>query len=43
LDDFDDEYLEEATTTTCPEYGVKYDMGTLLARRSGDGGTVVEV
>lgn len=43
LDSFDDAYLEEASTTTCPSCGVKYDVGTLLARQSGDGGTVLEV
>ncbi len=43
LDDFDDEYLEEATTTTCPECRVKYDLGTLCVRRDGDGRTVFEV
>ncbi len=31
LDDFDDEYLEEATTTPCPECGVKYDVEALFA------------
>ena len=43
LDDFDDDYLEEASTTTCPECGDKYDLGTLFARRGGDGGTIFEV
>ena len=43
LDDFDDDYLEEASTTTCPECGVKYDLGTVFARRGGDGGTVVRM
>ena len=37
------DYLEEASTTTCPECGVKYDLGTLFARRGGDGGTVIEM
>lgn len=36
LDDFDDEYLDQATTTR-PECGVKYDLGTLFARRGGEG------
>lgn len=31
LDDLDDECLEEATTTTCPGCGVKYDVGVLFA------------
>ena len=43
LDDFDDDYLEEALTTTCPECGVKYDLETLFARRGGEGGTFIEV
>lgn len=42
LDDFDDDYLEEASTTTCPECGVKYELGTLFARLGGDRGTIVE-
>ena len=42
LDDFDDDYLEEASTTTCPECGVKYDLGTVFARRGGDRGTVLK-
>ena len=43
LDYFDDDYLDQTTTTTCPECGDKYDLGTLFARRGGDGGTVLEV
>ena len=43
LDVFDDDYLEEASTTTCPECGGKYDLGTLFARRGGEGGTSMEV
>ena len=43
LDDFDDDYLEEASTTTCPRCRSKYDLGTLFARRGDDGGTSMEV
>ena len=43
LDNFVDDYLEEASTTTCPECDVKYDLGTLFARRGKDGGTILEV
>ena len=42
LDSFDDAYLEEASTTTCPACGVKYDVGTLLARRGGEGGREIK-
>ena len=30
LDSFDDAYLEEASTTTYPECGVKYDLGDVV-------------
>lgn len=39
LDESDDDYLEEASTTTCPKCGSKYDLGTLFAGR-GDGWAV---
>lgn len=35
LDDFDEEYLEEASTATCPECGLKVALGTLIVRRDG--------
>ena len=38
LDNFDDDYLEEASTKTCPRYGVKYDLGTLFAGQIVEGG-----
>jgi len=30
LDDFDDDYLEQMSTTTCPECGVKRSIGSLV-------------
>ena len=35
LDDFDDEYLEEASTATCPQCGLKVSLGTLIVREDG--------
>ena len=32
LDDFDDDYLEQMPTTTCPECGVKRSIGSLVVR-----------
>ena len=32
LDDFDDDYLEQASTTTCPECGVKHEIASLVVR-----------
>ena len=43
LDDFDADYLEQASTTTCPACGVKHDLGTLVVRRDDDGNTVFEM
>ncbi|MCY4115951.1 MAG: hypothetical protein OXF55_03550 [Caldilineaceae bacterium] len=43
LDDFDDDYLEEASTTTCPKCGSKYDLGTLSAGLDGGRGTVTDL
>ena len=46
LDDFDADYLEQASTTTCPMCpmcGVKHDLGTLFARRDEDGNTIFEM
>ncbi|MCY4091594.1 MAG: hypothetical protein OXF62_12300 [Caldilineaceae bacterium] len=43
LDEFDDDYLEKASTTTCPKRGSKYELGTLFARRADDGGTSMEI
>ncbi len=43
LDDFDADYLEQASTTTCPECGVKHDLGTLFVRRDDDGNTIFEM
>ena len=42
LDDFDDDYLERASTTTCPSCGAKYAFGTLFARRDDDGSMTIE-
>ena len=30
LDDFDDDDIDEMSTTTCPECGLKYGMGSLI-------------
>ena len=43
LDDFDADYLEQASTTTCPACGVKHDLGTLVVRRDDHGNTVFEM
>ena len=32
LDDFDDDYIEQMSTTTCPECGVKRSIGSLVVR-----------
>jgi len=32
LDDFDDDYIEQMSTTTCPECGVKHSIGSLVVR-----------
>ena len=32
IDDFDDDYLEQMSTTTCPECGVKRSIGSLVVR-----------
>lgn len=33
LDDFDDEYIEEASTATYPECGYKVDLDVLIVRK----------
>jgi len=43
LDDFDADYLEQASTTTCPGCGAKRDLATLTVRRDDDGNTIFEV
>ena len=43
LDDFDVDYLKQATTTTCPACGVIHDLGTLIVRRDDDGNTIFEM
>ena len=35
LDDFDEEYLRQATTATCPECGHMVDPGSLVVRADG--------
>ncbi len=35
LDDFDDDYIEEATTATCPYCGHKVDLGGLIVGKDG--------
>lgn len=35
LDDFDDEYIEEASTATCPSSGYKVTISTLIIERDG--------
>lgn len=42
LDDFDDDYLEQASTTTCPRCGVERDLATLIVRRDDDENTIFE-
>ena len=32
LDDFDDDYIEQMSTTTCSECGVKRSIGSLVVR-----------
>src|SRR6516165_6839343 len=36
LDDFDDEYIERVSSTTCPNCKLNTRMGTLLARFEND-------
>ncbi len=36
LDDFDEEYIHEATTTTCPKCGRCADVEALIVTRDGD-------
>ena len=43
LDDFDDDYLEQASTTTCPKCGVKHDLDVLMAQLDDDGNAVFEM
>ena len=43
LDDFDADYLEQASTTTCPACGAKRDLATLIVRRDDDGNTIFEM
>ncbi|MXZ71121.1 MAG: hypothetical protein F4Z04_06405 [Acidobacteria bacterium] len=43
LDDFDDDYLEQATTTTCPKCGAKHDLEVLTVRSDDEGRTVFEM
>ena len=42
LDDFDDDYLEQMSTTTFPECGVKRSIRSLVVRE-GDNTWVFEV
>ncbi len=35
LDNFDDEYMKQATTATCPKCKTVVDLGTLIVRRDG--------
>jgi endogenous inhibitor of DNA gyrase (YacG/DUF329 family) len=35
LEDFDDAYLEEATTVTCPSCGFRVSLETLVVRTDG--------
>ncbi len=35
LDDFDDDYLEEASTSTCPSCGLKVRHDVLVVRKDG--------
>jgi len=32
LDDFDDDYLEQCSSATCPDCGLKVHVGTLTAK-----------
>ena len=43
LDDFGANYLEQASTTTCPVCRVTHDLGTLVVRRDSDGNTIFEM
>ena len=43
LDDFGADYLEQASTTTCPVCRVTHDLGTLVVRRDSDGNTIFEM
>ena len=40
---FDADYVEQASTTTCPACGAKRDLATLIARRDDDGNTIFEM
>jgi len=35
LDDFDDDYMREATTATCPQCNTTVELGTLVVDRRG--------
>ncbi len=35
LDDFDDEYIEEMSTTHCPHCGIRIELGALVIRKDG--------
>ncbi len=35
LDDFDDAYIEEASTATCPSCGHKVEISNLIVERDG--------
>ncbi len=35
MDDFDDAYIEEASTATCPSCGCKVAISTLIIERDG--------
>lgn len=35
LDDFDEEYLQEATSATCPQCGTRVDLPTLIVDKEG--------
>ena len=37
LDDFDDDFLEEVSTTTRPERGIRHNLDALFAWRSENG------
>ena len=42
VDDFDDDYIKQMSTTTCPECGVKGPIGSLVVREV-DNTRVLEV
>jgi hypothetical protein len=35
LDDFDEEYIQEATTAVCPRCGLRVSLGALIVREDG--------